>query len=247
MMDGLSAGLPQHIAIIMDGNGRWAQNRGHSRFFGHIRGTKVAKKIIEECSRLKLSHLTLYAFSTENWFRPKDEVSFLMTLLTKYLNKERQNLIDNNIQFHCIGQIDRLPDFARQEILKTIAATKDNTGMKLSFALSYGGRQEIVSAAKAFARDVIENQKHIEDLTEDVFQKYMQTYPAPDPDMIIRTSGESRLSNFLPWQSVYSELYISSILWPDFTVNDLYQALRHYSTRERRFGQVTAPQHSKSL
>ncbi len=247
MMDGLSAGLPQHIAIIMDGNGRWAQNRGHSRFFGHIRGTKVAKKIIEECSRLKLSHLTLYAFSTENWFRPKDEVSFLMTLLTKYLNKERQNLIDNNIQFHCIGQIDRLPDFARQEILKTIAATKDNTGMKLSFALSYGGRQEIVSAAKAFARDVIENQKNIEDLTEEIFQKYMQTYPAPDPDMIIRTSGESRLSNFLPWQSVYSELYISSILWPDFTVNDLYQALRHYNTRERRFGQVTATQHSKTL
>lgn len=247
MTNSLSANLPQHIAIIMDGNGRWAQNRGHNRFFGHIRGTKVAKKIIEECSRLKISHLTLYAFSTENWLRPQDEVSFLMTLLAKYLHRERQNLIANNIQFNCIGQIDRLPNVARQEILKTIAATKENTGLKLSFALSYGGRQEIVSAAKAFARDVIENQLTIDDLNEDIFNKYLNTYPAPDPDIIIRTSGESRLSNFLPWQSVYSELYISPTLWPDFTIDDLYSALRHYSTRERRFGLISSSSVAKTL
>lgn len=240
MSDTLSANTPQHIAIIMDGNGRWAQNRGHNRFFGHIRGTKVAKKIIEECARLKISHLTLYAFSTENWHRPEAEVSFLMTLLSKYLNKERQNLIDYNVQFNCIGQLDRLPAVARQEIMKTITATQNNTGLKLSFALSYGGRQEIVNAAKAFARDVIENQTQVDALTIESFNKYLNTYPNPDPDMIIRTSGESRLSNFLPWQSVYSEIYITPTLWPDFTINDLYAAIRHYSTRERRFGLVKA-------
>lgn len=233
--------LPKHLAIIMDGNGRWALNKGHSRFFGHIRGAKVAKRMIEECSRLGIENLTLYTFSTENWARPKEEVSFLMRLLARYLHRERATCIKNNIRFQCIGQIDRLPKIAQDEILKTIQETKDNTGMKLVFALSYGGRQEILEAAKHFAQQVQQGHLKPEDLTEEKFATLLHTYPMPDPDLIIRTSGECRLSNFLTWQSTYSEIYINKTLWPDFTLEHLHQALNYYSLKERRFGQVSAP------
>jgi undecaprenyl diphosphate synthase len=230
----------QHLAVVMDGNGRWAEKKNKNRLFGHLKGTKVAKEIIEECSRLKVANLTLYAFSTENWQRPRAEVSFLMKLLTKYLSKERENLIKNNIRFDCIGQLDRLPGSAITEISKTIEATKNNTGMRLFFALSYGGRQEIVNAAKLFTRDVQNGLRNVEDLTEELFSAYLSTYPTPDPDLIIRTSGEMRLSNFLPWQLVYTEIYFSQILWPDFTIPELHKAFQHYSQRERRFGKTTS-------
>ncbi len=240
MMQAQSLSLPQHLAIIMDGNGRWAERRRKNRFMGHFKGTRVAKQIIEECSRLGLANLTLYTFSTENWSRPVQEVSFLMKLLAKYLSKERQALIDNNIRFQCIGQIDRLPSFAQEEITKTILATQKNSGMNLFFALSYGGRQEILQAAKTFAALVKAGKFIPEDLTEERFQTFLNTYPTPDPDMIIRTSGEMRLSNFLTWQSVYSEIVVTNTLWPDFTKDDLYQALIQYKTRERRFGKTSS-------
>ncbi len=235
-----SLSLPQHLAIIRDGNGRWAERRRKNRFIGHFRGTRVAKQIIEECSRLGLANLTLYTFSTENWSRPIQEVSFLMKLLAKYLSKERQTLIDNNIRFSCIGQVDRLPSFAQDEITKTILATQKNTGMNLFFALSYGGRQEIIQAAKSFASQVKAGELSPEDLTEERFATFLNTYPTPDPDMIIRTSGEMRLSNFLTWQSVYSEIFVANTLWPDFTKDDLHQALIQYKTRERRFGKTSS-------
>ncbi|MCB9072469.1 MAG: isoprenyl transferase [Bdellovibrionaceae bacterium] len=236
-----ATGAPlKHLAIVMDGNGRWAEKKNKNRLFGHVKGTKVAKQIIEECSRLKIENLTLYAFSTENWHRPRVEVSFLMKLLTKYLHRERENLIKNNIRFECIGQLDRLPGAAIVEINKTVELTKHNTGMKLFFALSYGGRQEIVNAAKLFAKDVQLGMRRTEELTEELFSSYLSTYPTPDPDLVIRTSGEMRLSNFLPWQLVYSEIYFSQILWPDFTVADLHQALHNYNHRERRFGKTSS-------
>ena len=240
MMQTQSLSLPQHLAIIMDGNGRWAERRRKNRFMGHFKGTRVAKQIIEECSRLGLANLTLYTFSTENWSRPIQEVSFLMKLLAKYLSKERQTLIDNNIRFQCIGQLDRLPSFAQEEITKTILATQKNTGMNLFFALSYGGRQEILQAVKSFASLVKAGELSPEDLTEERFATFLNTYPTPDPDMIIRTSGEMRLSNFLTWQSVYSEIFVTNTLWPDFTKDDLHQALIQYKTRERRFGKTSS-------
>lgn len=240
MMTNQSLTLPRHLAIIMDGNGRWAERRGRNRFFGHFKGTRVAKKIIEECSRLGLEYLTLYTFSTENWARPESEVSFLMKLLAKYLVKERQTLIDNNISFECIGQIERLPRFVQEEISKTILATQKNTGMKLFFALSYGGRQEILQAAQSFALLVKAGDLQPEDLTEERFATFLNTYPSPDPDLIIRTSGEMRLSNFLTWQSVYSEIFVTKTLWPDFTKDDLHQALSQFCLRERRFGKISS-------
>lgn len=240
-MDQLLSSSPlDHLAIIMDGNGRWAQSQGRNRLFGHIKGTKVAKKIIEECVRLGVPYLTLYAFSTENWLRPKDEVSFLMSLLSRYLEKERQALVKNNIHFSVIGDIARLPEHTRHEIEKTIMVTKDNTGMKLLFALSYGGRQEILQATKMLAKDVASGKVDAEAINEDSFKKYLSTSLIPDPDLIIRTSGESRLSNFLTWQSVYSEIYFTDILWPNFSVADLHKALNHFTQRERRFGRVSA-------
>lgn len=230
----------RHLAVIMDGNGRWAEKKHKGRLFGHLKGTKVAKQIIEECSRLKIEHLTLYAFSTENWHRPTTEVNFLMKLLTKYLKKERENLMKNNIRFSCIGQLDRLPASAVAEITKTIEATKNNTGLNLYFALSYGGRQEIVNAAKMFARDVQLGKRKLEDISEELFSAYLSTYPTPDPDLIIRTSGEMRISNFLTWQSAYTEMYFSPILWPDFTIAELHKALQNFSQRERRYGKTSS-------
>lgn len=232
--------LPRHLAIIMDGNGRWAERQGKHRIWGHFKGTRAARRVIEDCSRAGIPYLTLYAFSTENWSRPMEEVTFLMKLLAKYLKKERQTLKDNNIQFSCIGQMERLPAFAQDEIKKTIQETSSNTGMKLFFALSYGGRQEIVHAARQFAQKVQSGLARAEDLDESTFERLLSTYPAPDPDLIIRTSGEMRLSNFLTWQSVYSEIYITPTLWPDFGEEDLRKAFHYFVQRERRFGKTSS-------
>jgi undecaprenyl diphosphate synthase len=247
MSEQLSSSPLDHLAVIMDGNGRWAQSHGRSRLFGHLKGTKVAKRIIEECARLKVPYLTLYAFSTENWLRPQEEVTFLMSLLSRYLERERQALVKNNINFSVVGDIARLPEHTRREIEKTIMVTKNNTGLKLLFALSYGGRQEILKATQLLAQEVASGHLKPEDINEESFQKHLSTYPFPDPDLIIRTSGESRMSNFLTWQSVYSELYITDTLWPNFTISDLHIALKNYKKRERRFGRVSAQLRESSI
>ncbi len=230
--------LPKHLAIIMDGNGRWAKGHGHSRIFGHVRGAQVAKKVIENCAARGLKYLTLFAFSTENWMRPQSEVVFLMKLLRKQLSRERENLIRNNIQFHTIGQLERLPQFVREEVLKTIEMTKACTGMKLTFALSFGGRQEIAEAAKLVAEAVKNGKLSSEDINEETFRNYIPSSFAPDPDLILRTSGENRLSNFMLWSAAYSELFIHDKMWPDFTEEDLNDVLLAFLGRKRRFGKT---------
>lgn len=234
----------KHLGIIMDGNGRWASLRGRDRFWGHLRGAKVAQKIIEECSALKLEALTLFAFSTENWLRPSEEVTFLMHLLRRQLSRERHKLVANNIRFKVIGDLTRLPDFTRDSVLETMEATKNSTGMILTFALSYGSRQEITRACKDIAQKVLEGALSVQDISEDLVSGHLQTADLPDPDLIIRTSGEYRLSNFLLWQAAYSEILIRETLWPDFSVNELHECLRSYQLRTRRFGRVLehAPQ-----
>jgi undecaprenyl diphosphate synthase len=240
-----SSSLPSHVAIIMDGNGRWAEMRGRDRAFGHLRGARVAKQMIELSAEMGIEQLTLYAFSTENWLRPKAEVSFLMMLLGRHLRKERSNLIRNNIRFSVIGDVARLPAPILEEVEKTIAATSACTGMSLTFALSYGGRQEIAEAAKALALDVAAGRLNPEDINQDSLAAKLQTSHMRDPDLIIRTSGEFRLSNFMLWQAAYSELYVTQTLWPEFDKSELLLAFEHYAGRERRFGrtpsQVKAP------
>ena len=230
--------LPKHIAIIMDGNGRWAKTRYKPRIFGHIKGTRVAKKIITSCSHKGIQNLTLYAFSTENWFRPKEEVSFLMDLLRRYLKKETQNLVKENIHFSIIGDVSRVPTDVKSAIDTAIVATSACTGLNLVFALSYGSRQEITDAVRELAMQVSTGELKPEDIDEALVNSALSTYPMPDPDLIIRTSGELRLSNFLMWQAAYSEFYFTPILWPDFTETDLDQALQDYHRRQRRFGAV---------
>lgn len=227
---------PEHLAIIMDGNGRWAQQRGLNRFQGHVRGAAVAKEIIEECARIGLSHLTLFTFSTENWKRPEREVQFLMQLLSRRLRSERNNLVDQNIQFHCIGNRDRLPSSVKNEVQKTIEATSRCTGMKLTFALSYSGREEILAAVKRFGELVAKRQIDSEQISEQGFSELLGSCFLPDPDLIIRTSGENRLSNFFLWQAAYSEFYIANELWPDFNTEALHKGLQQFQSRERRFG-----------
>ena len=231
--------LPKHLAIIMDGNGRWAKARGQNRTFGHIRGAVVAKKIIEEAARIGLPHLTLFTFSTENWLRPETEVSFLMSLLFRRLRKERQSLIKNNIQFHCIGDMSRLPAQVLFEVEETIRATADCTGMKLIFALSYGGRQELTQAAKLLAQQVKDGLLDPEDIDDATLNGALESSWLPHPDLIVRTSGESRLSNFFLWQAAYSEIYFTDKLWPEFSAADLHDALLFFSSRERRFGKTS--------
>ncbi len=228
--------LPSHVAIIMDGNGRWAEMRGRDRAFGHLRGARIAKQTIETCAGLGLDQLTLYAFSTENWKRPRAEVSFLMLLLGRHMRKERLNLVRNNIRFSVIGDVSRLPAPVLEEVEKTMAATSACTGMSLTFALSYGGRQEIANAAKALALDVAAGRMSADDITEEALSSKLQTSHMPDPDLIIRTSGEFRLSNFMLWQAAYSELYVTETMWPDFEKAELLKAFEHFAKRERRFG-----------
>lgn len=235
--------IPKHLAIIMDGNGRWAQLRAHPRAYGHVKGTRVAKKIITECSRLQVKHLTLYAFSTENWLRPSKEIQLLMTLLRKYLRRETSNLIKENIRFTTIGDTARLPSDVLESIQFAKSATSHCTGLHLVFALSYGSRQEITNSVKALCSQVEKGLLKASDVDESLINSNLST-ESPDPDLIIRTSGEKRLSNFLLWQSAYSELYFTETLWPDFKVQDLHQAFQDYSQRERRFGKVVATDES---
>jgi undecaprenyl diphosphate synthase len=231
--------LPKHIAIIMDGNGRWAQLKRRPRTFGHIKGTRVAKKIITSCSRRGIQNLTLYAFSTENWLRPLNEVSFLMKLLRRYLRRETENLIKKNIKFSVIGDLSQVPEDVCDAIKNAAKSTSRCTGLNLVFALGYGSRQEITAAVKKIADQVATGQISCDEINEKLISRNLSTYPTPDPDFIIRTSGEQRLSNFLLWQAAYAELYFTEVLWPNFTESNLEEALKSFSLRQRRYGKVS--------
>lgn len=230
--------IPTHLAIIMDGNGRWAEQHHRPRVYGHVKGTRVAKKIIQECSRLGIKYLTLYAFSTENWLRPQAEVAFLMTILRRYLKKETQNLIKENIRFTVIGEINRLPADVMTSVNSAMAATENCTGLNLVFAISYGSKQEITSTVKQIAKKVASGELKPDEIDESTIQANLATAGTPDPDLILRTSGEQRLSNFLLWQAAYSEFYFTPQLWPDFTAADLKAAFEDFALRQRRFGKV---------
>jgi len=230
--------LPNHIAIIMDGNGRWAKQRKHNRFFGHIRGAKVAYNIIEDCAKINLKYLTLYAFSTENWKRPKTEVSLLMSLLLKHLVKDQKKLMDNNIVFRTIGDTSELPLEVQKLLNETCEITKNNTGLKLTFALNYGGKQELIDATKNLFKKIQNDEIKIEDINENIYSSFLQSSFLPNPDLIIRTSNEKRLSNFFLWQAAYSELYFCEKYWPDFELKDLQLAIEDYNNRSRRYGDI---------
>lgn len=232
--------LPRHIAIIMDGNGRWAKRRGLPRTLGHRAGIKSVRRIVEACVELKIPVLTLYAFSVENWKRPKREIDTLMRLLSEFLEKEIDEMNEHNIRFTAIGRTEELPDFVRQRLERTITATAKNTGLTLNLALNYGGRSEIVDAVRKIAADVKQDHLRPDDIDEAFFSRYLYTHALPDPDLLIRTSGEMRLSNFLLWQISYSEIYVTGKFWPDFTKKDLEEAIREFRRRERRFGATEA-------
>ncbi len=230
---------PKHIAIIMDGNGRWAQQRRKPRIFGHIRGCSVARDIIREATKAGVAHLTLFAFSSENWKRPAEEVNLLMRLLHKWLDRRTDELMQNNIRFTATGNLEKLP----QEVLKIVKHTEkksaQNTGMKLTFALSYGGREEITIAARNIAEKVKTNELSISEIDEALFSSFLPTQAInglPDVDLLIRTSGELRISNFMLWQLAYAELYFTDVLWPDFTAQHLKHAIETFHSRSRRFG-----------
>jgi undecaprenyl diphosphate synthase len=227
--------LPKHIAITMDGNGRWAKSKGKLRIFGHKNGVKAVRDTVEGAAEIGIEYLTLYAFSSENWNRPEREVNALMTLLVSAINKETKTLMDNNIRLSTIGDINKLPSKAQKELQEAIIKTKDNTRMTLVLALSYSGRGEIINAVQ----NIIKDGKKPEEINEDTFQQYLTTKSVPDPELLIRTSGEYRISNFLLWQIAYSELYFTETLWPDFRRADLYKAILNYQSRERRFGKTT--------
>lgn len=230
--------LPHHIAIIMDGNGRWAKDKDHDRLFGHYHGVESVRNIVEGCAELAIGYLTLYAFSTENWDRPVDEVTGLMELLVQTIRQEIPTLNKNNIRLHVIGNLNLLPDVAKNELHAAVTETYQNTGLNLVMALSYSSRWEIIEAVKAIANDVKEGKVNPALITEDSFQEYLCTANMPDPELMIRTSGEHRISNFLLYQSAYTELYFTNTLWPDFRKEDLYEAIIDFQSRERRFGKT---------
>ena len=235
----LDAGrLPAHVAIIMDGNGRWARKRGLPRVAGHREGIKSVRAVVEASREIGISVLTLYAFSSENWKRPRREVSTLMRLLSTFLRDELPNLNEHGIRLQTIGHPEQLPDFVQRDLSRTREETRHNSDMILNLALSYGSRAEIVEAAQAFAREVAAGRACPDDLTEAGFAGYLSTHGLPDPDLVIRTSGEFRVSNFLLWQLSYAELYITDAAWPEFREEHLYAALREYQQRHRRFGGV---------
>ncbi len=227
--------IPKHIAITMDGNGRWAKERGKNRVFGHNQGVKSVRDTIEGAVEYGVKFLTLFAFSTENWKRPKSEVNALMTLLIKAINNETKDLIKNNISLRTIGDISQLPIKCQKELAGSINKTKENTGMTLILALSYSGKWEIINAVKK----VLDEKISSENLSENIFQQYLTTNNVPDPELLIRTSGEKRISNFMLWQIAYSELYFTEKKWPDFRKEDLKEAIIEYQNRERRFGKTT--------
>lgn len=236
--------IPRHVGIIMDGNGRWAKKRGMPRIMGHRKGVKAAKEIIIAAREIGVEALTLYAFSRENWKRPASEINGLMDLLQEYLKNELMEMVANNIKLHSIGEISRLPAKV-QDVLKEVSEkTAQNTGMTLTLALSYGGRHELVKAFRKMAEDCIAGRLESEKINEQLVSAYLDTAKLPDPDLIIRTSGEFRVSNFLLYQSAYSEFYITSTLWPDFDKNEFLKALKAFEKRERRFGLTGEQLHS---
>lgn len=231
--------LPQHIAVIMDGNGRWAKGKGAARIFGHQNAIQSVRDISESCAELGVRYLTLYAFSTENWARPKIEVDGLMSLLVSTIKKETKTLTKNFIKLATIGDIGNLPVNCQKELMEAIEVTKDNTGLTLILALNYSGRWEIVEAVKRISHDVKAGKIQPEEINSDLIPKYLNTKNIPDPELLIRTSGEMRISNFLLWQLAYTEIYITDVLWPDFRKENLYQAIVAYQQRERRFGRIS--------
>ncbi len=231
--------VPVHIAIIMDGNGRWAKKRGFVRTLGHEKGVDAVRETVEAATELGIRYLTLYAFSTENWNRPKYEIDALMKLLVKSVNKERKTFMDNNISLMAIGDLGNLPSKSYRELMKTIEDTSGNTGLRLVLALNYSSRWEIVEAARSLARKVSDGAMKADDINIDSFVSLLTTASIPDPELLIRTSGEYRVSNFLLWQIAYTELYFTPTLWPDFSKEEFYKAVVDYQGRERRFGMTS--------
>lgn len=230
--------LPSHIAIIMDGNGRWAKEQGQDRLFGHYHGVESVRNIVEGCAELSIGYLTLYAFSTENWDRPQYEVVGLMELLVNTIRQEAESLHKNNIKLHVIGDMSMLPEYARNELNEALAMTSNNTGLQLIMALSYSGRWELLNAVKSIAHEVKSGTIKVEEIDQGTLQKYLCTSAFPDPELMIRTSGEYRISNFLLYQLAYAELYFTNVRWPDFRKENLYEAILDYQQRERRFGKT---------
>ena len=231
--------LPRHVAIIMDGNGRWAKKQGAVRMFGHKQGVQTVHEITVAATELGLKYLTLYVFSTENWNRPKKEINALMSLLVSTITKETKTLLDNNIRLETIGNINNLPSKVRKELEQCMSKTEKNNGLTLILALSYSSRWEIIEAVKKIASEIKDGNIEIDEIDENIFEKFLSTKNIPDPELLIRTSGELRISNFLLWQIAYSELYFSDVLWPDFSKEHFYEALLDYQKRERRFGKTS--------
>lgn len=233
------ANLPQHVAIIMDGNGRWAKHRDQERTFGHKNAIKAVRSAINACNEIGVPYLTLYTFSTENWNRPSDEVDSLMDLLSQTLLQEAEEILSKNLRIHAIGDLDRLPENVREQLNNIIELTKNNSKGNLVLALSYGSQKEILSAVKTISKKVKTGEIHEEEIDEVVFEQHLYTKDIPPVDLLIRTSGEVRISNFLLWQIAYAELQFLDILWPDFTEEDFYQCIINYQTKERRFGKIS--------
>jgi undecaprenyl diphosphate synthase len=231
--------IPKHIAIIMDGNGRWAKNKGHLRIFGHKHGVRTVRNVVETASELGVKYLTLYAFSTENWNRPKLEVNALMELLAESIKRETASMMENGIRLEIIGNIDELPRKCNKQLLETVEATKDNKRMTLILALSYSGRWDIIEAVRKIAAEVKKGNIEPDKIDENVLNAALNTARFPNPDLLIRTSGEQRISNFLLWEIAYSEIHFTPVLWPDFTTDDFYNAILDYQSRERRFGKTS--------
>lgn len=228
--------LPRHIAIIMDGNGRWAKKRLMPRTMGHRAGMSSLKKIVRSCDELGIGILTVFAFSTENWKRPKDEVDYLMQLLIEFLRKELDELYKENVRINVLGDVEAVPRECQVEIKQAVELTRDNTGLKFNIALNYGARQEILDAAKKAAALVMNQEMNLDDLNEEIFSGLLYTEDMPDPDLLIRTAGEKRISNFMLWQIAYTELVVLDTLWPDVTPQDLVNAIIEYQRRDRKFG-----------
>jgi undecaprenyl diphosphate synthase len=235
------ARLPRHVAIIMDGNGRWAKLRHKRRVEGHRAGIASVRDVVETSARLGLEVLTLYAFSVENWKRPKAEVATLMALLKHYLRRELDTLLKNNIRFQVIGRMEELPPDVQRELQRGMESTRQSTGLLFNIALNYGGRAEITDAVRRLVRDVLKNGRDVERIDEAALSSYLYTAGQPDPDLLIRTSGELRISNFLLWQIAYAEIWVTEVLWPDFRRRHLLQAIADFQKRERRYGGITPP------
>ena len=231
--------VPKHLAIIMDGNGRWAKEKGRPRAFGHKNGVSTVRKVLEACAEIGVEYLTLYAFSTENWKRPKLEVETLMTLLANSLKKELKSLMKNDVCLRAIGDISKLPKKAQKNLNEVFDATKDNKKITLTLALNYGSREEIVRMVKEISSKVVNNELSLEEIDENIINNHLYTFTLPDVDLLIRTSGEQRISNYLLWQIAYSELYFTEVHWPDFDKEHLYKAIIDYQNRERRFGKTS--------